>query len=90
MFTVYAYHSGCGGARLGLTVGKAIGTAVVRNRVKRRVREIFRLRKPWVPEGYDLVVRAAPASAGARYWDLDAAFCKAMAELGGEGMHGQA
>ncbi len=90
LFTVYAYRTGHGGTRLGLAVGKAIGTAVVRNRVKRRVREIFRLRKARVPDGYDLVIRAAPASAHARYWDLDADFCKAIAELGCEGMYRQA
>ena len=82
LFTVCAYRRGEGVAQLGLAVGKRIGTAVVRNRVKRRVRAIFRVRKGSVPAGYDLVVRAAPASARAGYWDLDAAFCKAMAELG--------
>jgi len=58
--------------------------------VKRRVREIFRLRKAWVLTGYDLVIRAAPASARARYRDLDVAFCKAMGELGLEEMRGKA
>jgi ribonuclease P protein component len=53
----------------------------VRNRVKRRLREIFRLRQAWVPRGYDLFIRAAPASAGVRYDRLEAAFSEAMARL---------
>ena len=81
-FTVHAYYRGEGVPRLGLAVGKAVGAAVVRNRVKRRLREIFRLRQAWVPPGYDLFIRAAPASAEARYDRLEAAFSEAMARLG--------
>jgi ribonuclease P protein component len=80
-FTVHAYHREEGVSRLGLAVGKAVGGAVVRNRVKRRLREIFRLRQAWVPRGYDLFIRAAPASAGVRYDRLEAAFSEAMARL---------
>lgn len=81
-FTVYAYRRGPGVTRLGLTVGKAVGTAVIRNRLKRRLRELFRLHKTLVPAGYDLCIRAAPASARARYQELEAAFCQTLAKLG--------
>ena len=57
-FTIYAYRQGERVTRLGLAVGKAVGIAVVRNRVKRRLRELFRRRKALVPSGYDLFVRA--------------------------------
>jgi ribonuclease P protein component len=80
-FTVYAYRQGECVARLGLAVGKAVGIAVVRNRVKRRLRELFRRRKVLVPGGYDLFVRAVPASASASYTALEAAWCEAMAML---------
>jgi ribonuclease P protein component len=80
-FTVYAYRRGEGISRLGLAVGKAVGNAVVRNRVKRRLRELFRQHKALVPGGYDLFVRAAPASASAAYAELAAAWCEAMALL---------
>ncbi|MGH8056365.1 MAG: ribonuclease P protein component [Candidatus Entotheonellia bacterium] len=83
-FTVHAYRRGEGVARLGLAVGKAIGPAVVRNRVKRRLREIFRLHTQQVPGGYDLFVRAAPASAFASYRQLEATFCDALARLNRE------
>jgi ribonuclease P protein component len=80
-FTVYAYRQGECVTRLGLAVGKAVGIAVVRNRVKRRLRELFRRRKVLVPRGYDLFVRAVPASAPASYTALEAAWCEAMAML---------
>ena len=80
-FTVYAYRQGECVTRLGLAVGKAVGIAVVRNRVKRRLRELFRRRKGLVPRGYDLFVRAVPASAPASYTALEAAWCEAMAML---------
>lgn len=83
-FTVHAYRRGEGVARLGLAVGKAIGPAVVRNRVKRRLREIFRLHLQQIPGGYDLFVRAAPASASASYRQLEATFCDVLTRLNRE------
>jgi ribonuclease P protein component len=80
-FTVYAYYQGGDISRLGLAVGKAIGIAVVRNRVKRRLRELFRRQKALLPRGYDFFVRALPASASASYVGLEAAWGAAMAEL---------
>jgi ribonuclease P protein component len=45
-------------ARLGVTVSTKVGNAVTRNRIKRRVREIFRTRRTQLPPGLDLVVIA--------------------------------
>ncbi|MFQ5882473.1 MAG: ribonuclease P protein component [Candidatus Methylomirabilales bacterium] len=42
--------------RLGLAVSARLGTAVARNRTKRRLRECFRLHRGQMPEGLDLVV----------------------------------
>jgi ribonuclease P protein component len=44
--------------RLGITVTRKCGTAVERNRIKRYVRETFRLNPDWLPSGIDLVVIA--------------------------------
>lgn len=43
--------------RLGLSIGRKVGNAVVRNRWKRLIREAFRLERPSLPRGLDLVVR---------------------------------
>jgi ribonuclease P protein component len=48
--------------RLGLTVTKKVGNAVVRNRIKRMLREWMRLHG-WVPEGWDLVLVAKDSAA---------------------------
>lgn len=52
-------------ARVGFVVSKAVGSAVVRNRVKRRLRALMRDRLAVLPRGALLVVRANPAAAGA-------------------------
>jgi len=48
--------------RLGITVTKKVGNAVVRNRIKRLVREYMRLHG-WVPAGWDVVVVAKDSAA---------------------------
>jgi len=54
--------------RLGLTVTKKVGNAVVRNRIKRLVREWIRLHG-WVPTGWDMVVVAKDSAAGQLHLD---------------------
>lgn len=48
--------------RLGITVTKKVGNAVVRNRIRRLVREWLRLHD-WVPTGWDIVVVAKDSAA---------------------------
>jgi len=52
--------------RVGLTVGKKIGPAVTRNRVKRVLREAARARLARMRPGYDIVLIGRPDTAGAR------------------------
>ena len=49
--------------RLGLSVSRRLGTAVRRNRIKRMVREAFRLHKSELLRGYDLVIVVRPHEA---------------------------
>ena len=56
----------------GFAVSKAVGGAVVRNRVKRRLRAIMTDLLGTLPEGTKVVVRALPASARATFAELDA------------------
>lgn len=54
--TVFARPNGKNWARLGLSVGRRVGGAVVRNRIKRLLREAFRHLQHDLPVGYDFVV----------------------------------
>ncbi|MBE0428612.1 MAG: ribonuclease P protein component [Thermoleophilia bacterium] len=50
----------CGGPRLGVSVSRKVGGAVVRNQVKRVLKEVFRARKDTVAPNYDYVIIARP------------------------------
>lgn len=65
--------SGASPVRIGLVVSRAVGNAVHRNQVKRRLRHLLRDRLSRLPAGATLVVRALPGAATA-----------SSAELGGE------
>lgn len=56
--------------QVGFVVSKAVGGAVVRNRVKRRLRHAMRERVAGLPSAAVLVVRAQPAAAATSYPEL--------------------
>ena len=68
--------------RLGYTVSLKLGHAVVRNRVRRRLREIVRLNSPKLKSGWDIVVVARTRCVDADYRDLEKAFLRACGKLG--------
>jgi ribonuclease P protein component len=61
LIIVYACDNGLPHPRLGLSVSRKVGPAVVRNRWKRLLREAFRLQMPQLPAGIDLVIVPRPA-----------------------------
>lgn len=60
---VHALRTPCPPSRAGFVVSKAVGNAVVRNRVKRRLRHLMADALPGVPWPVDVVVRALPPAA---------------------------
>jgi len=69
-FRVYVYPNKLSYRRLGITVGKQIGSAVKRNRVKRLIREFFRLHKGLLPGSSDIVVTAKEGAACLNFWQV--------------------
>ena len=59
------------GARLGLTVPRAVGKAVVRNRIKRRLREVFRLHRAKIAPKWDIVLNPRRAALDAEFGQIE-------------------
>ncbi|HET7174077.1 MAG TPA: ribonuclease P protein component [Nocardioidaceae bacterium] len=68
-------------ARVAFVVSKAVGDAVTRNRVKRRLRHAAAAALPGLPAGCDLVVRAKPAAARASFVELAADLGRALRQV---------
>jgi ribonuclease P protein component len=68
-------------ARVGFVVGKIVGPAVVRNRVRRRLRHLVAERLTGLPPGTLLVVRATPPAAMASHAELGHALDSALARM---------
>lgn len=71
VFICYAVRRQGQGRKLGIAVSRKIGKAVVRNRLKRYVREIYRTHRTLLAENAHIVLVARPAAA-----DLDYAACE--------------
>lgn len=59
-------------SRFGISVKKALGGAVVRNRIKRRIREILRRNRTEIPTGWDIVIHPRSSVARAAFAPLEA------------------
>lgn len=69
-------------ARFGFIVSKSVGGAVVRNTVRRRLKAACRQELVRLGDGYDVVVRALPASAQASWTSLQGEIRRAVDEVG--------
>lgn len=79
---VYCRRNGLDHNRLGYTVSTKLGGAVTRNRVRRRLREVYRLDQDKLKKGYDIVVVARTRAIEADFKKLEAGFMKACDKLG--------
>jgi ribonuclease P protein component len=66
---------------LGVSVSKKVGTAVKRNGVRRRLKEVFRSSVAGLPEELDFVISARPAAAEASFEKLNEEFLRALRKL---------
>ncbi len=79
---LYCRPNNLGHNRLGVTVSTKLGCAVVRNRARRRLREVFRLAQPELKQGYDVVLVARSRAVNGPYQKLTGAFYRACGQVG--------
>ena len=68
--------------RLGITVSKKLGHAVVRNRARRRIREVYRLNEERFQPGWDIVVVARSKSVDAEFSRLTKSYLALAQKMG--------
>ena len=78
---VYCKKNRLGRNRLGLTASSKLGHAVVRNRCRRRLREVYRLNSPALRQGYDLILVARGRTVSAPWKELNDTFMKLCRKL---------
>jgi len=78
---VYARTNRADANRLGFTVTSKVGKAVTRNRVRRRLREIYRLHEDGLKPGFDIVIVARARAARVDYARLESEFLAACRKL---------
>lgn len=71
---LYARKNRTDGNRVGITVSKKLGKAHIRNRVRRRFREVYRLNEEKFQPGWDIVVVARTKAIDAPFADLTKAY----------------
>ena len=79
---LYARRNRTGGNRVGITVSKKLGHAVVRNRTRRRLREVYRLNEARFQPGWDIVVVARTRAVEAPFEKLTASYLALAAKAG--------
>ena len=78
---VYCRKNKLGHNRLGLTASTKLGHAVVRNRCRRRLREVYRLNTPLLRQGYEIILVARTRTATAKWKELNDTFLKCCRKL---------
>ena len=83
-FVVYAKRNNLSHNRLGLTVSVKLGGAVVRNKIKRRIREVYRLNESAACASgtHDIVIVARKKAVDGDFRSMERWFLKSVARLG--------
>ncbi len=68
--------------RLGVVTGRRLGSAVVRSRARRLLRESFRIHQPQLRQPLDLVLIARPSIVGKSFQDVEADYLAALRQAG--------
>ena len=79
---VYCQKNRQGKTRLGVTVSTKLGKAVVRNRVRRQLREMYRLHLPEMKKGYDVILVGRVQAVHTPYAKMDRQYTHALEALG--------
>jgi len=79
---IYARKNGSAENRIGLTVSAKMGCAVKRNKIRRRLREIYRLNEEKFLGGYDMVVVVRSRAMTADYARLEKAYLSLAGHMG--------
>ena len=82
IMVLYARKNRTGTNRVGITVSKRLGHAVVRNRVRRRLREVYRLNESRFQPGWDIVVVARSRCISASFQDIVKAYLTLASKAG--------
>lgn len=82
LLILYCRRNGKRMTRLGITVGKKVGKAVVRNKLRRRLRECYRINEDLFARGWDIVVVARAKSRDASFAELCSDFLALSSRLG--------
>lgn len=78
---VYCQKNRQGLSRLGVTVSTKLGGAVTRNRVRRQMREMYRLHKGEMRPGYDVIIVARSRSVHTPYRKMDGQYVALLEQL---------
>lgn len=81
-FVVFFRANGGERSRFGSSVKKAVGGAVVRNRIRRRIREILRRNSREIPSGWDVVIHPRRSVAQSAFVPLEAELLGLLRQIG--------
>jgi ribonuclease P protein component len=81
-FTVFFRANGEHASRFGFSIKKALGGSAVRNRIRRRTREIIRLHRQELPTGWDIVIHPRGSVERAPFQTIEAELVRVLRSIG--------